>query len=92
MKTVILLCAALAAAAPLSAQSSHYVSGHTTRSGAYVAPHYQTSPNSTTSDNWSTRGNVNPYTGQAGTKPDTKPAWSPNAATSTKAKSPWNPR
>jgi hypothetical protein len=34
----------------------------------YVAPHYRTSPNHTKIDNWSTKGNVNPYTGKAGTK------------------------
>lgn len=34
----------------------------------YVQSHYRTSPNNTVSDNWSTVGNVNPYTGQAGTK------------------------
>jgi hypothetical protein len=34
-----------------------------------VAPHYQTNPNTTRLDNWSTRGNVNPYTGAMGTKP-----------------------
>lgn len=45
-----------------------YVRGYTTKSGTYVAPHYQTSPNSTPYDNYSTKGNVNPYTGQPGTK------------------------
>lgn len=50
------------------AQGSHYVRGYTTRNGTYVAPHRQTNPNSTRLDNWSTRGNVNPYTGQIGTR------------------------
>lgn len=48
---------------------SHIVRGYTRRDGAYVSPHYQTNPNSTRNDNWSTRGNVNPYTGKAGTLP-----------------------
>jgi hypothetical protein len=31
--------------------------------------HYRTKPNSTVDDNYSTRGNYNPYTGQAGAQP-----------------------
>lgn len=34
--------------------------------GSYVVPHYRTSPNSYRYDNWSTRGNHNPYTGKKG--------------------------
>lgn len=34
----------------------------------YVQPHYRTSPNKSRYDNWSTRGNMNPYTGKLGTK------------------------
>src|SRR5436190_11818592 len=60
---------ALLAAPAAFAQSDHYVSGYTRKDGTYVAPHYQTNPNSTRNDNYSTRGNVNPYTGQSGTKP-----------------------
>lgn len=47
----------------------HEVRGYTKRDGTYVAPHYQTNPNGTRNDNWSTRGNVNPFTGEPGTKP-----------------------
>ncbi len=45
-----------------------YVQGHTTKSGTYVAPHYRSHPDGTTANNWSTKGNVNPFTGKAGTK------------------------
>ena len=45
-----------------------HVNGYFTSRGTYVQPHYRTAPNATMLDNWSTRGNVNPYTGQAGTK------------------------
>lgn len=45
-----------------------YHQGYTTQNGTYVQPHYQSAPNSTQYDNWSTRGNVNPYTGQVGTR------------------------
>lgn len=50
-----------------SASAQHYVSGHVTKSGTYVAPHMQTNPNNTIYDNYSTRPNVNPYTGAVGT-------------------------
>ena len=36
------------------------------RSGSWVAPHYKSRPNQTTRDNWSTRGNVNPWNGRRG--------------------------
>jgi hypothetical protein len=44
------------------------VNGYIKQNGTYVEPSIRTSPNNTTIDNWSTKGNVNPYTGQAGTK------------------------
>lgn len=58
---------------------SVYVKGYTKKDGTYVQPHFRTSPNSTKFDNWSTKGNVNPYTGKEGTKDpfsinDLKPA------------------
>jgi hypothetical protein len=43
------------------------VQGYVRRDGTYVPPHYRSSPNGSPLDNWSTRGNVNPYTGQYGT-------------------------
>jgi hypothetical protein len=36
--------------------------------GTVVMPHFRTSPNATIKDNWSTRPNVNPFTGKAGTR------------------------
>lgn len=51
-----------------SSGGSHSVSGHFRSSGSYVQPHRATNPNGSRLDNWSTRGNVNPYTGQPGTK------------------------
>jgi hypothetical protein len=53
--------------APLAA-SSHYVRGYTTKNGTYVMPHRQTDPNWTKFDYWSTKGNINPYTGKVGTR------------------------
>lgn len=41
--------------------------GYETPSGSYVEPHYQTRPDSDPFNNYSTRGNTNPYTGREGT-------------------------
>lgn len=55
-----------------SSGDTHTVSGHVTKNGTYVAPHRQTNPNDTKHDNWSSKGNVNPDTGKAGTKDPNK--------------------
>lgn len=47
----------------------HYTSGYFRSNGTYVSGYHATNPNSTHNDNFSTRGNINPYTGQPGTKP-----------------------
>lgn len=44
------------------------VRGYTTKSGRYVAPHKRSAPDRTKQNNWSTKGNVNPYTGKEGAK------------------------
>lgn len=67
IRSVLLFLLGAAVAAPALSQSSHYVRGYTRKDGTYVAPHYQTNPDSSRLNNWSTRGNVNPYTGKAGT-------------------------
>jgi len=51
-----------------SSGASHSISGYTKSNGTYVAPSHATNPNGTKADNWSTKGNVNPYTGKEGTK------------------------
>ena len=38
------------------------------QNGTYVQPHYRTSPDRNIWNNYSTRGNVNPYTGNKGYK------------------------
>ncbi|MDR2119393.1 MAG: hypothetical protein LBP64_00780 [Tannerella sp.] len=45
-----------------------YVEGYYRKDGTYVRPHYRSSPNGSVYDNYSTKGNVNPYTGKKGTK------------------------
>src|SRR5450631_3825258 len=44
-----------------------YVNPYVTQNGTYIEGHYRTTPDSTPMNNYSTQGNVNPYTGQAGT-------------------------
>jgi hypothetical protein len=44
-----------------------YVNGYTKKDGTYVQPYHRTEPDNTKLNNYSTQGNVNPYTGQAGT-------------------------
>ena len=45
-----------------------YVDGYTRKDGTYVQPHYRSAPDTNRYNNYSTRGNVNPYTGEEGTK------------------------
>jgi len=52
-----------------SSGGSHSVKGYTNKNGTYVALHRATNPNGAKIDNWSTKGNTNPYTGKPGTKP-----------------------
>lgn len=57
-----------------------YVNGYINRNGAYVQPHYRTAPDNTQYNNYSTVGNVNPYTGKAGYIYPTKGAVAVNTA------------
>jgi len=64
MKFAALLLALLAT----SAFADNYVRGYTKSDGTYVAPHYRSEQNSNRSDNYSSQGNTNPYTGQRGSQ------------------------
>ena len=44
-----------------------HVRGYIRKDGTYVAPHYRSAPDGSLQNNWSTKGNVNPYTGEEGT-------------------------
>ena len=44
------------------------VRSYTTKRGTHVSSHYRSSANHTKRDNYSTKGNVNPYTGKRGSK------------------------
>jgi hypothetical protein len=45
-----------------------HVHGYTKKNGTYVRQHHRTSPDHTRSNNYSSKGKVNPYTGKRGTK------------------------
>ncbi len=47
---------------------SHAVKPYIKKDGTYIAPHRATNPNKTKSDNYSAKGNINPYTGKEGGK------------------------
>lgn len=49
-------------------RSDHSVKGYTRSNGTYVQPSHATNPDVTKNNNYSTKGNVNPYTGKLGTK------------------------
>ncbi len=52
---------------PMAAYADSYYNGYINRNGNYVQPHYQTAPDNTMFNNYSTKGNVNPYNGNLGT-------------------------
>lgn len=53
---------------PSGAEAAVRVRGYYKKSGTYVAPSYRSTPNKTKLDNYSTKGNYNPYSGKIGTK------------------------
>ena len=57
-----LLCACVSAWA-----SPVHVRPTVTKQGQYRQQHYRTAPNHTQRDNYSTKGNTNPFTGKPGT-------------------------
>jgi hypothetical protein len=67
MKKVLFTIAALFFFTFTYAQSPVHVKGYTKSNGTYVDSYYRTAPNETINDNWSTKPNVNPYTGKIGT-------------------------
>lgn len=61
--TIFVLCILLVFC---QAQGTVYVPGYYRANGTWVPPHYQTALNGNLYDNRSTKGNINPYTGQPG--------------------------
>lgn len=69
MKIIAIL--ALASAFSASAIADQNVKGYIKQDGTYVAPYVRSSPNNVQYDNYSTKGNTNPYTGERGSQRDT---------------------
>ena len=44
-----------------------YVNGYYRNNGTYVEPYHRSAPDSSPYNNYSTQGNINPYTGARGT-------------------------
>ena len=66
-KAIITILIALMSVIALS-QTPQYVNGYYRSNGTYVQGYYRTKANHTIRDNYSTKGNVNPYSGKSGTK------------------------
>lgn len=68
MKIAILIAALAMCATPTLAGGSHRVSGYTKKDGSYVAPTRRTNPDGRASNNYSSKPNINPVSGRAGTR------------------------
>jgi hypothetical protein len=70
MKTIAIILATVCFISTITtpANADVYVRGYYRSSGTYVQPHYRSNPDGNFSNNWSTYGNVNPYTGSVGTR------------------------
>jgi uncharacterized membrane protein YfhO len=66
MLLIVLLVGGLSLAS--SVDASTRVGGYTTKRGTYVQPYYRSNSNSIKYDNYSSKGNYNPYTGKKGYK------------------------
>jgi hypothetical protein len=67
LKSLMIVAALLGLGGAAFAAPDHAVKGYVKQDGTYVAPAMATNPNATKLDNYSTKGNVNPYTGKTGT-------------------------
>ena len=61
-----ILLALTAVLVPDLALADNYTRPHVRRDGTYVPGHYSSEPNQYRFDNYSGRGNTNPYTGERG--------------------------
>ncbi|MGH8562750.1 MAG: hypothetical protein ACREXW_01165 [Gammaproteobacteria bacterium] len=64
------LLGTLLLALSLGASADQWVSGYTRKDGTYVQPHMRSDPDGYRPNNYSTRGTVNPYTGERGYRSD----------------------
>lgn len=81
MKKIILVLVVMFAGSTVFA--GEYVQGYTRSDGTYVAPYNRSTPDSSYNNNYSVRGNINPYTGSQGTEAPTYNNRSPEFNTKT---------
>lgn len=65
MKKLFLPFLLLLIVAP-QAHAYRYTGGYIRSNGTYVRPHFSSNADHSRFNNWSTRGNVNPFTGKTG--------------------------
>ena len=69
MQNLIRVCIVLFLATFIgSVFADQWVNGYTKKNGTYVQGYMRSSPNSLKYDNFSSKGNTNPYTGKKGYK------------------------
>lgn len=68
MRVWSLLVVVFVVASAVPVEAAQRVRSYTTKRGTYVAPSYRTKSDATKLNNWSTKGNTNPYTLKKGTK------------------------
>ncbi len=69
MKNLLIkLFALFVSISPFETLADTYVEGYFRSDGSYVLPYVRSDQNSTNLDNYSTKGNQNPYSGSEGTR------------------------
>lgn len=63
---LIVLTVTSFAASMATVNADTYVNGYRRSDGTYVQPHHRSDPDGNPYNNYSHRGNVNPYTGERG--------------------------
>lgn len=65
---LVITAVTLLVLAPSEAEAKVRIKGYMRGNGTYVQPYYRSNPNYYKFDNWSSRGNINLYTGRKGYK------------------------
>lgn len=63
---LLLLIGVVSFSASAEARTTRVRGYYKSSTGSYVAPHYKTTPNRSKFDNFSAKGNYNPYNGKKG--------------------------
>ncbi len=77
--TFFTVCLAMFVALASVSEAVVRVRGYTRKDGTYVRPHYRSNPDGNFNNNWTTKGNVNPYTGVYGTRTRRPPGYGVNS-------------